>query len=253
MIGEGIKFLHIFKVLSLKHLGGAKGSNLLVVIGIALGVAVFISIRTANISILRSFEKSLDSVAGKADLSVYGNELGFSQDIYPLLVDFEGIDVAGPVIWGTGNLVGAEGDILFIQGVDLLIDPAIRQYSLITSEQSPEAVLLNILKPGRILLTEKFAHRYQLKRGDRASLVLDDQVHELEVAGLLESSGTGNFLGGNVAVVDISFAQSLFKKPGLLDRIDLILEEGVSISRVKEGLKDILSPGLSVDFPEMST
>ena len=130
--GEAVRSLQIVKILSLKYFLGTRGRNLLVIIGVALGVALYISIKTANISIIRSFEKSLDSVAGKAELSVFGNELGFPEDIYPFLVDYEKIATAAPVIWGTGHLEGKEGDILFIQGVDLLIDPRVRQYSLVT-------------------------------------------------------------------------------------------------------------------------
>lgn len=250
MTGEALIFLRVSKILSLKYFLGTRGRNLLVVMGVALGVALFISIKTANISILRSFEKSLDSVAGKADLSVYGNELGFPEDIYPFLTDYEGVEVAAPVIWGTGHLEGAQRDILFIQGVDLLIDPAVRQYSLVTGEEAPKDVLLNILRSGSILLTERFAHRHGLKKGDRASFVIDDQVRELSVAGLLRSTGPGALLGGNMAIVDISFAQSLFDKSGILDRIDLILEQGTSPTKVKEALNSALPSYLTADFPE---
>ena len=248
--GEAVRSLRIVKILSLKYFLGTRGRNLLVIIGVALGVALYISIKTANISIIRSFEKSLDSVAGKAELSVFGNELGFPEDIYPFLVDYEKIATAAPVIWGTGHLEGEEGDILFIQGVDLLIDPRVRQYSLVTMEESPEDILREILNPGNILLTEKFAHRYGLKKGDRASFVVDDRVWELVVAGLLQSTGSGAFMGGNLAVVDISFAQLLFNKPGVLDRIDLILEKGALPAIVKKELNDVLPSYLSVDFSE---
>lgn len=250
MRGEAVRSLRIVKILSLKYFLGTRGRNLLVIIGVALGVALYISIKTANISIIRSFEKSLDSVAGKAELSVFGNELGFPEDIYPFLVDYEKIATAAPVIWGTGHLEGEEGDILFIQGVDLLIDPRVRQYSLVTMEESPEDILREILNPGNILLTEKFAHRYSLKKGDRASFVVDDQVWELVVAGLLQSTGSGAFMGGNLAVVDICFAQLLFNKPGVLDRIDLILEKGALPTIVKKELNDVLPSYLSVDFSE---
>ncbi|MDY6843307.1 MAG: ABC transporter permease, partial [Thermodesulfobacteriota bacterium] len=250
MIRHIIRFLRIFNILSLKYFLVTKGRNLLVVVGVALGVALFVAVKTANISILRSFEKSINSVAGKADLSVYGNELGFPEDIYSVLVDYEGVSTAAPVLWRTGQLESAEGDVLFFHGVDVLIDPSIRNYSLADVEEAPEDILFKILSPGSILLTEKFAHRYGLEKGDRASFVVDDRIWELEIAGLLQSTGTGTLLGGNLAVVDISFAQSLFHTPGMLDRIDLVLEKGVSPTIVKKELKKILPSYLFVDFPE---
>ncbi|MDY6970790.1 MAG: FtsX-like permease family protein, partial [Thermodesulfobacteriota bacterium] len=250
MKGRAVRFLRIVKILSLRYFLRTKGRNLLVIIGVALGVALYVSIKTANISIIRSFEKSLDSVTGKADLSVFGNELGFSEDIYPLLVDQDGIAAATPVIWGTGHLEGRGGDILLIHGVDLLIDPMVRHYSLVTTEDSPENLLRKILNPGNILLTEKFVQRYGIRRGDRISFVVDDRVCELVVAGLLKSDSSGTLLGGNLAVVDISFAQSLFSRPGVLDRIDLILEKGAVPAEVKKSLQDLLPSYLSVDFSE---
>ena len=187
---------------------------------------------------------------GKADLSVYGNELGFPEDVYSSLVDHPGVEAAAPVVWGTGHVKGRQDDILFIQGVDLLIDPAMRQYELVATGDSPGTILNDILKRGSILLTDTFAHRYGLKKGDSVSFVIDDRIWELIVAGLLKSKGSQALLTGNLALADISFAQSLFQKHGLLDRIDLLLDQGQSPEAMQQALEKVLPSYLSVDFSQ---
>jgi len=49
----------------------------LTTMGIALGVAVFFAIRTANITLLDSLRLTVEKVAGKATLQITAGETGF--------------------------------------------------------------------------------------------------------------------------------------------------------------------------------
>ena len=53
--------------------------TLLTIAGVALGVAVFVSIRLAHRSALASFTATVDAVAGRADLEVQGSGEGFDE------------------------------------------------------------------------------------------------------------------------------------------------------------------------------
>src|SRR5207237_9749130 len=59
--------------------------TILTILGIALGVSVSVAIRTANVDVLRSFEDTVNSVAGRATLQVSGGELGLDESIIAVL------------------------------------------------------------------------------------------------------------------------------------------------------------------------
>jgi len=68
--------------ITLRHLRYHKGRTLLSMVGIALGVAVFISVQTAIHTAIESFNASVDQVSGKADLQVTSFGRGFPEEVY---------------------------------------------------------------------------------------------------------------------------------------------------------------------------
>ncbi len=52
-----------FRMLALRHLTERPVRTATTMLGVALGCAVFVAIRTANVEVLRSFEMAVDSVA----------------------------------------------------------------------------------------------------------------------------------------------------------------------------------------------
>ncbi|HEX9004344.1 MAG TPA: ABC transporter permease, partial [Blastocatellia bacterium] len=72
--------------------------TLLTLLGIALGVAVFFAVRTANVTLLSSLTTTIEKMAGKATLQVVGNEGGFPEAVWEVVKDTPGVKVAQPVI-----------------------------------------------------------------------------------------------------------------------------------------------------------
>ena len=67
---------------SLRHLGGHPWLTALSLLGIALGVAVVVSIDLANASAMRAFEQSTDTVAGRATHQLVGGPSGLPESVY---------------------------------------------------------------------------------------------------------------------------------------------------------------------------
>src|SRR5438874_2084583 len=84
--------------ISLRHLFQEAGRTLLTLAGVALGVAVFVSIRLANHSAMASFSDTVDAVAGKANLQISGDTEGFDQRLYAKVRHLPGIEGAAPVV-----------------------------------------------------------------------------------------------------------------------------------------------------------
>ena len=55
--------------------------SLLTTAGIVLGVAVFVGMHTANQSVLKGFQGTVDRISGKTQLQVSAGDTGFSEDV----------------------------------------------------------------------------------------------------------------------------------------------------------------------------
>ncbi|MCA9466175.1 MAG: hypothetical protein KC643_12140 [Nitrospira sp.] len=63
---------HVFLIMARDHLRHRPFRALLTVLGVAIGVAAWLAIRTANSGVYQSFEHSVDSVVGQATVIVEG-------------------------------------------------------------------------------------------------------------------------------------------------------------------------------------
>jgi hypothetical protein len=66
----------MLREVSLRRFVSAPVRSLLIVLGIALGVAMFVATEAAGRTMLRAFEEVVARVAGKADLSVESPGVG---------------------------------------------------------------------------------------------------------------------------------------------------------------------------------
>src|ERR1041385_8852823 len=69
--------------------------------GIVLGVGVFVAMHTANRSIFRSFDRTVDQIAGATQLQVSAGEFGFDEAILEHVQAVPELEVAVPVIEAT--------------------------------------------------------------------------------------------------------------------------------------------------------
>ena len=98
----------------------------LFVLGVAIGVAMMVSIDLANGSARRAFALSTDAVTGKATHRVVGGPTGLDEDLYRRIRVEAGFFPAAPVVEGYGG-APALGDQPFrLIGVDPFAEPAFR-------------------------------------------------------------------------------------------------------------------------------
>jgi putative ABC transport system permease protein len=226
-----------------------KVKMLLTITGVTLGVAIFLAIRLANISILESFKASLEAVSGRATLQVSAGEMGFDEMLLPVIREEESIQQAIPVIQATTLLAGSKGDVLLVLGVDVLGDTSARDYKFFDPGRATNPFLELLTNFQAIILTKKFAEEHGFEIGSPIKLVVDDKVLPFTVKGLLEQEGTAKAQSGNIAIMDIAAAQVAFNKVGKLDRIDLIVEDSL-IPKVMDRLKTKLPSHLTIERPE---
>ena len=224
--------------------------SLLTVIGIVLGVAVFVAMHTANQAVFFAFERTVDRIAGASQLQVTAGEAGFPEEALERVQAIADVQVAVPVIEApAATRLAGQGNILIL-GVDMTGDRSLRDYDL---ESGDEAViddpLVFLAQPDSIIITNEFAARNNLRVGDRLTLSTMIGDKPFTVRGIMRSGGLTSAFGGNLAIMDIYAAQQVFGRGRRFDRIDLKLRDGVAVESGQAAIRNELGVGFDVEPP----
>ena len=223
---------------------------LLTTLGIALGVAVFFAIRTANVALLDSLTLTVEKMAGKATLQVTAGESGFPESILDTVRATPGVAIAEPVIEVDAHTTfPGEGNLLVL-GVDTTGDQALRDYEFDRSSTEIVDPLTYLAQPASILLSRSFAERHALKIGDTLPLLTSVGRKDFTVEGIFKPVGIGEIFGGNIAVMDVYSAQVVFVRGHKFDRIDLMNSADVPVETVQQRIAALLPSGFQVERPE---
>jgi putative ABC transport system permease protein len=240
----------LLRLISWPYLKKHAVRSLLTVVGIVLGVAVFVAMHTANQAVFFAFERTVDRIAGAAQLQVSAGEAGFPEDVLERVQSLAEVQVAVPVIEApAGTKLAGQGNILIL-GVDMTGDRSLREYDL---ESGDEAIvddpLVFLAQPDSIIITSEFAARNSLAVGDRLTLSTMIGDRAFTVRGIMRSGGLTSAFGGNLAVMDIYAAQLVFGRGRRFDRVDLKLRDGLAVEDGRAAVQKALGVGFSVEPP----
>ncbi len=219
-------------------------------LGIALGVAVYFAIRTANAALLDSLTVTVERLAGKSTLEVSAGETGFPEAALDTVRATPGVKLAEPVIEVIANTAFQDEGSLLILGVDTTGDQQLREYEFDRSQTQVADPLTYLAEANSILLSRSFAERHGLKIGDHFPLFTAHGKMSFAVEGIFKPTGVGEVFGGNIAVMDVYSAQVVFGRGHNFDRIDLVNAPGVSVNDLQKRLQQRLPAGLEVERPE---
>jgi putative ABC transport system permease protein len=229
----------------LRYLWRHRWQSLLMVFGIALGVAVVISIDLANTSASRAFALSTEALTGRATHQITGGPQGIPEQVY---VDLKRAGLGyplAPVVSGYVSSPDLGNRPLQLLGVDPFSDGPFRSF-ISQGAIVPLDQLTNFLtKPGAVLLSRPLAERYHLQAGATLRLESAGRAKTAFVAGLLDpADGLSQRILDGIIMADISTAQELTDSVGVLGRIDLIVPAGQTAGLA--ALEQRLPPGLRV-------
>ena len=224
--------------------------SLLTIAGIILGVALLVAMRTANQSVLGSFNETVDRIAGKAQLQVQSGDTGFPEDVLERVEAVPHVRAAAPVIEASVDTrLKGEGRLLIL-AVDFTGDRSLRDYDF---EQGDEDVvddpLVFLAQPDSLILSRDFAARNGLKAGQKITLDTVFGPRPFTIRGILKEGGMASAFGGNLGIMDIYAAQQVFGRGRRFDRIDIGLKEGVPLGQGESALSAALGPGFTVEPP----
>jgi putative ABC transport system permease protein len=241
---------HLLRLVSLRHLFGSPLRTVLTLVGVAVGVATMIGIAAINRTVLDAFRSTVDTIAGKADLTVAGSQSGFDDGLVDQVRAVPGVLHASGGLTVIAPVHGEPGTSLYVMGVDLLDDGHFRTFQAKGRDIGGLAEDLEFLNStDRMLVSERFARERGLKVGDGFGLVTPEGVEEFIVHALIEESGPVKAFGGSVAVMYVGSAQLAFGRDRLVDRIDVAVDPAVGIEAVQASLSAKLGPSFEVERP----
>jgi putative ABC transport system permease protein len=242
--------LRLLESISWRHARRHRVRSALTFFGMALGIAVIIAIALVNRSLTGSFQSTIDQIAGKAVLQVANGEAGIDESMYPRIRDTAGVRDAAAAVEGFLPVSGLPGERLYLYGVDLLTDFAVRDHQFAGAEFGFEKALDFIAAPDSIAITESFSRRANLPLGARVILLTTRGKRTYTVRGLLKEEGAARVFGGSFALMDLPVAQRALGKTGRLDIVDVTVEDGHSVENVQTRLRKNLGGAAEVERPE---
>jgi putative ABC transport system permease protein len=239
-----VYFLFIFR-----HYLQSWRQTLLTILGLTLGVSVFISIHLTVGASLRSFKNTTQSLSGRAQWQLIQDGQGIDENLFSRIKMHPLVQAAAPVVEFQAPLLNHPDQSVWIMGVDFFSEAGFRRYSEPLSSLRGDDFLSLVLTPRAIALPRNFAERYGLKKGDSFSILINGRPLAFKVTSFLENEGPAQAFGGNFGLMDIAQAQEAFGKIGVLDRIDLLPSENGDEKFWTREIKKILPPGVRLIRP----
>lgn len=228
-------FYLLFKF-SVRHLWRQKWQSFLLIIGILLGVAVVIAIDYANASSRKAINISTQSLTGSATHQILSSSTGISDNYFTDMKRKGIFDVASPIVEGYVNVLDFNQQPKLVLGIDPLLDFPFRTYYG-RGENQLSQLFSVISEPDSGIISKNIAEEFGINLGQIIKFQTEGRIKEIKIVGFVSSDEpiVQDSLNGLI-IVDISTAQEIFNKEGLLDRIELILKDDKSEELVKENL-----------------
>ena len=218
--------------------------------GIALGVAVFFAVRTANTTLISSLATTVEKLAGHATLQVSAGEAILPQEVLTSVRQTPGVHLAEPVIEKVVETALPDAPNLLLMGMDTGSDLKLYEGEFDQSSLEVSNPLAFTERPDSIALSRPFADRYGLKDGDRIPIYTPRGRQDFVVRGFFRTTGASVVFGGNIALMDIHAAQAAFGRVGGVDRIDIMTDPAANVDAVQQSLREHLPAGFEVAKPD---
>jgi putative ABC transport system permease protein len=244
---------------TLRHWRTAPRTTALQIFILALGIAVFFSIRLANRAAVASFQNFTGLLTQQSDwqISAPAGELPVSvlSEIRNALGG-EPVEIL-PVIETTGTRppekteehIGAREQFSLL-GLDLvavqnLAAAADNEHGWFDQKSASKNFDGNdfwsvLQKANAVFISPAFAKKNHLQIGDVFPVVIDENVVPLEIAGLIPTSSARPAPPENLLVFDLPLLQRLAHREGKLDRVEFVVPDSFDAETRRATLREIL-------------
>ena len=219
----------IFRSVSASHFRTDALKTLFTVIGMALGVAVFFAIQTANQNAWTSFVSSAKLIAPDSAFRIVAPSGEVPESVVVKLLSLPGVAAVSPQssVYATAYSDDTALGVINVVGIDLIGAPEVTRRQSKQIGEAPDIDVMKLLRDPRAVLVSQGLN--QELRGGALSILSNGAKVSLTVAAVLPEDGIANAFGGRTAVLDIGSFQELFGRYGRVDSLTLTV--GPSVSR----------------------
>ncbi|MBK6875108.1 MAG: FtsX-like permease family protein [Ignavibacteria bacterium] len=208
------------------------------ILGIAMGVAIVVSIDIANHSSGKAFNLSMNAVAGKSTHQIIGTSEGIPDSIYYDLRVRNGLKNIAPVIESYVSIPDSGKKIFKLLGVDLFAERPFRDY-LSNTGTSIDGELKDFLTgPNSVVLSNGSLAELKRKVGDSLKVFIGGKERTLYISGKITEDERNTSSLENLFICDIATAQELTGKINRIDYIDVIAGNADEEKRLRSILPD---------------
>ncbi|MGZ5054073.1 MAG: ABC transporter permease [Methylobacter sp.] len=200
----------------------------LAIVGIALGVAVVISINLAMESSLNAFDQAGKAFSGVASHRIIAGDGGLDEKLYRRLRVEEGIQNLSPVV--SGYIVASkQADAGFnLIGIDPFVEKPFQSIWRSRHDEDTTADWLSrlITEPDTALISEQTASRLSLNINDDLAIETEQGERRLKIIGLLSpNNAVSEQVLSRLIITDIATAQEVLGMFGRLTAIEVLIDE----------------------------
>lgn len=193
------------------------------ILGILIGVMMVVAVDLANNSAREAFDISIDMLNGSITHQVVAGSEGIPDQVFTRLKTELGIRKAAPTLSGQVRVNGTE---LTLVGIDAISEAGLqRQRPGLPGNAFAFTgnLIATIGSAERVVMVESLARTLGIKVNDSFNAVTLNGARVATLAAVFDLPESE--VAGEIILADIAAAQYLLGKAGLLDSIDLILDD----------------------------
>jgi putative ABC transport system permease protein len=212
----------------------------LTILGIALGVAVYVGIELSTYSAKTGFLISQQQISGISTHRITGGINGVDERILVTLKKEIGVEIAAPVIKAYAAATDYNNQTVTILGIDPFSETALRNYETTLLEQQQTLLDEFLLQHNAVIMTSEQSDRLGLQPGRQLSLRLGDKIKQVRLLTTITPDTLVTEALKNTLIMDIATAQELLDSFGYISHIDLLLTEPLIEQGIVEKIEAIL-------------
>jgi putative ABC transport system permease protein len=210
------------------------------VLGVALGITVFLAVQIANRGAIASFRSAAELTTGRAHLEIRGN---LDEALLPGVTAVAGVKAATPIIEGIVTLPDVPGEYIRILGIDPFTGREIFPFRLRSADDRSLDLERWLSDPEAIAVQAGLAQTGALK------VLAGSTIRTLHPAFVFRPDDAFTRGDPRLAVMDIGWAQELLGLQGRISSIQILLEDPAQSKTVADALSQIVPADARVAPP----
>lgn len=232
---------------SWRSMKGRPGRTVLTLLSIVIGVAATVSFSIVTQTTRDAYQQMFALVTGRAALEVTAaGETRFEQEVVDKVSAVPHVKAAVPAVRRVSTLF-AHGQRANLQalGIDVERDRLVRDYEFAAGKM--------LAADDELLLDAALARRLGVSVGEPVKLLSDRGLRTFTLAGLIEPKGGAALRQAGMALITLKKAQSIFRAPGKIDVIQIVLEPDCDQAQVQAAIQAAVPEGLEVRPPSTTS